>query len=231
VNLLYAAHVPASDGPYPTVLAIHGWGASAHDLLGLAPYLHGGKALVLCPQGEVTVPIGGGAAGYGWFQLVLSEPPDLVAFRRGADALRTFLDGAMKRYPIDPQRLVAMGFSQGGAMAYDLVLRDPGRFAGLAALSSWFPAELAATIPPRPEHEGLPVLVVHGTQDQLLDVERARQSREAVRPFGVALTYREFDMGHEIRPEALRLLVQWLDEKAFAPRPRPADTAAGGVLP
>jgi phospholipase/carboxylesterase len=230
VNLLHTAHVPAGDGPFPTVLAIHGWGASAHDLLGLAPYLHGGRALVLCPQGEFTVPIGGGMAGYGWFPLLLGAPPDVAAFRRGADALRAFLDRAMETYPIDPRRLVAMGFSQGGAMAYDLVLRDPSRFAGAAALSSWFPTELAATIPPHSEHEGLPVLVVHGTQDQLIAIDRARESRESVRGYGVALTYREFDMGHEIRPDALRLLVQWLDDKAFAPRARPV-AAGGDVLP
>ena len=101
-------------------------------------------------------------------------------------------------------------------MAYDLALRDPRRFAGLAALSSWFPGQLAETLPKLPEHEGFPVLVVHGTQDPMLEVERARESRELLRPFGVALTYREFDMGHEIRPEALRVIVKWLDEKAFA---------------
>jgi phospholipase/carboxylesterase len=218
MNLLHTAHIPAGDGPFPTVLAIHGWGASAHDLLGLAPLLHGGRALVLCPEGEVEVPIGGGMAGHGWFPLTLGGPPDVAAFRRGADALRAFLDAALERYPIDPKRLVALGFSQGGALAYDLVLREPTRFAGLAALSSWFPPELAAEIEKRPEHEGLPVLITHGTRDQLIGVERARESREAVRPYGVALTYRELEMGHEINPEALRLLVRWLDEKALALR-------------
>ena len=218
MNLLHTAHVPAGDGPFSTVLAIHGWGASAHDLLGLAPLLHGGRALVLCPEGEVEVPIGGGMVGHGWFPLTLNAPPDLPAFRRGADALRAFLDAALERYPIDPKRLVALGFSQGGALAYDLVLGDPARFAGLAALSAWFPREVAAEIEQKPEHEGLPVLILHGTHDQLLGVERARESREAVRPYGVALTYRELEMGHEINPEALRLLLRWLDEKALALR-------------
>jgi len=216
MDLLYAAHVPAGDGPFPTVIAIHGWGANAHDLLGLAPLLHGGRALVLCPQGQVKVPVGGGNYGYGWFQLIPGAPPDVAAFERAATSLRAFVDGAQARYPIDPQRIVPIGFSQGGTMAYDLALRDPGRFAGLAALSSWFPGQLAETLPKLPEHEGFPVLVVHGTQDPMLEVERARESRELLRPFGVALTYREFDMGHEIRPEALRVILKWLDEKAFA---------------
>ncbi len=218
MELLYAAHVPAGDGPFPMILALHGWGANAHDLLGLAPMLHGGRALVLCPQGPLALPIGGGAYGYGWFPLQPGAPPDIDAFRRGADALRAFVDGAVARYPVDPKKIVPIGFSQGGAMAYDLALRDPGRFAGVGALSSWFPELLAQDLPKNPALEGFPVLVVHGTQDTRLEVEKARESRELLRPFGVALTYREFEMGHEIRPEALRVVLKWLDEKALAVR-------------
>jgi phospholipase/carboxylesterase len=100
-------------------------------------------------------------------------------------------------------------------MAYELALREPTRFAGLAALSSWFPPPLVELLPKVPEHEGFPVLVLHGTRDDRIDVEMARQSRESLRPYGVAMTYREFDMGHEIRPDALRVFLQWLDEKAL----------------
>ncbi|HXO20967.1 MAG TPA: phospholipase [Thermoanaerobaculia bacterium] len=218
MDLLYAAHVPAGPGPFPTVLGLHGWGANAHDLLGLAPLIHGGGALVLCPQGPVAVPIGDGVYGYGWFPLIPGTPPDRDAFAHGAAALRAFLDEAEKRYPMDSAGIVPLGFSQGGAMAYDLALRDPARFAGLAALSSWLPEPLAEDIPKQAGHEGFPVLIIHGTRDPMLEVERGRESRELIRPYGVALTYREFDMGHEIRPDALRLLVGWLDDKAWKSR-------------
>lgn len=214
MDLLYTAHVPAGDGPFPTIIALHGWGASAHDLLGLAPAFFGGQALVLCPQGPVAVPFGGGQYGYGWFPLEPSLKLDPEEFRRGAGLLRSFLDQAERVFPIDPRRTIVLGFSQGGVMAYDLALRDPARFAGLVALSSWLPPALAETLEPKPEHQGLPALVLHGTQDTLLAVERGRESRELLRPFGVALTYREFEMAHEIRPEALRVVQRWLEEKA-----------------
>jgi phospholipase/carboxylesterase len=215
MNLLYTAHVPAGDGPFPVVIALHGWGAGAHDLLGLAPLLFDGQAVVICPQGQVAVPFGGGQYGYGWFPLRLGEQTDVEAFRRAADALKEFVDEALERYPIDPRRVVAAGFSQGGMMAYHLALSDPSHFAGLVALSSWFPAELAEELPPAPGHQGLPVLILHGTRDDRIGVEKARESREALRPYGVAMTYREFDMGHEIRPDALKVVLQWLKEKAL----------------
>jgi phospholipase/carboxylesterase len=215
MNLLYTAHVPAGDGPFPAIILLHGWGAGAHDLLGLAPLLFDGQAVVLCPQGQVAVPFGGGQYGYGWFPLRPGEATDVEGFRRAADALKEFVDGALERYPVDPRRVVAAGFSQGGMMAYHLALSDPSRFAGLVALSSWFPPPLVEELPKVPEHEGFPVLVLHGTRDDRIEVERARESREALRPYGVAMTYREFDMGHEIRPDALKVVLQWLKEKAL----------------
>ena len=215
-SLAYTAHVPSGEGPFPALIALHGWGANAHDLFGLAPEIHGGNAVVLCPQGSVRLNVGGGMMGYGWFPMVPGQMPDVDAFMASADTLRRFIEEALERFPIDPARVVLAGFSQGGIMAYELALRDPDRFAGLAALSSWFPEPLANLLPKLPGHEGFPVLVVHGTHDTGLPVERAREAREALRPYGVALMYREFDMGHEIRQDALRVILRWLDERAFA---------------
>jgi phospholipase/carboxylesterase len=104
-------------------------------------------------------------------------------------------------------------------MAFEWALSEPETVAGLVALSTWLPEELATAIGERPGQEELPVLVLHGTEDQMVDVDRARASRERLRDFGVQLMYRELTMGHEISREALRLIVRWLDEKPFAPRP------------
>jgi len=215
MDLLHTAHVPAGDGPFPTVIALHGWGASAHDLIGLAPILHGGEALVLCPQGPLVLQIAPGMAGYGWFPIASGRPPDPLEFARASRGLGEFIDQACARYPVDRRHVVLLGFSQGGVMAYDLFLRDPSRYAGLAALSSWLPADLARAVAPNEALKGRPVLVMHGTQDPMIPIERARESRDALLPFGLSLSYREFDMAHEISPDALRTLVGWLEDKVL----------------
>ena len=217
MELMHTAHVPAGEGPFPTVIALHGWGASAHDLLGLAPYLHGGEALVICPQGPVAFEAGPGQTGYGWFPITGGGPMDPAAFAEGRDALARFVDQALEQFPIDPRKLAVMGFSQGGVMAFDLVLRDPARFAGLAALSSWLPNDLANTIPESEGLENFPVLVQHGTEDPMIPVDRGRETRQRLTQMGVDLSYREYEMQHELRPESLRDLVAWLQDKVFQP--------------
>lgn len=211
------AHVPAGKGPFPTVVALHGWGANAHDLLGLAPFFLAGEALVLCPQGPVDVPVAPGVPGYGWFPISAGAPPDPAAFASAGQALERYLGEAERSYPIDSRKLVLLGFSQGGAMAYDLFLRQPERFAGLAALSSWLPPGVVERAAPGPALENRPVLVLHGRSDPMIDVARAVESRDRLIALGLAVRYREYEMGHEISPEALRELVGWLEDQLSSP--------------
>jgi len=215
MNLLHTIYEPAGDGPHPTILALHGWGASGMDLLGLAPYLAGGQFLVLCPQGRVEVDLGQ-MVGYGWFPLTAGAPPDAAALAAGVDDTRRFLDAALRRYPIDPHKLVVLGFSQGGVIAYALALSEPERFAGLVALSSWLPAPLVSTLPPR-AYDRLSTLVHHGSRDDLLEVSSGRESIEQLRRLQVPATYREFDIGHEISAESLTHLSEWLQDKILSP--------------
>jgi len=215
MHLLHTLYEPAGDGPHPTIFALHGWGANGMDLLGLAPYLGGGRFLVLCPQGRIEVPMGP-MVGYGWFPLTLGAPPDPAGFAAGVSDARRFVDAAVARYPVDPNKLVVLGFSQGGLVAYALALSDPQRFAALVALSSWLPEAVAQTLPPA-ARERLPTLVHHGSRDELIDVTRGRQSVERLRTLQVPVTYREFDMGHEISGASLTDLAGWLQEKVLSP--------------
>ena len=217
MKLLHTAHVPEGDGPFPTIIAIHGWGANALDLLGLAPILHGGHALVLCPQGPFGLadPKSRTVIGHGWFPITTGRPPDPLEFAQASGELREWVDEALAKYPVDRDHVVLLGFSQGGVMAYDLFLRDPTRFAGLAALSAWLPPELVPALAPSEALKGRPVLVMHGTADPMVPTDRAREARDLLLPLGLAVTLREFDMGHEISPEALRALLEWFEDKAF----------------
>ena len=62
-----------------------------------------------------------------------------MAFKSAIESLRAFIDQAVETYPVDRERLVVSGFSQGGLMAYELALREPRRFSGLVAMSTWLP--------------------------------------------------------------------------------------------
>lgn len=212
-TLTHATWVPAGSGPYPTIFAFHGFGSNALDLLGLAPRLLGGRALVIAPQGpeEVVLDAPGGArvVGNGWFPLTLASPPTPLSVARAVMAAREFVTGACARYDVDRRRTVALGFSQGGVIAYALALSDPARFRALVALSSWLPDDLARSMPAL-DRSGLATLVQHGTRDEVIAPSRGKSSAQKLRELGVPVTWREYEMGHEVSPQSLADLDAWL---------------------
>ena len=218
MDLAHTLYEPATAGPHPTIIALHGWGASAFDLMGLAPYLGGGQFQVICPQGPLEVPLGGeGAVGYGWFPLSAVQPAIDGPIEEAVALVERFLETAIARYAIHPRKLVVLGFSQGGVLAYRLALSAPRRFAGLVALSSWLPPQMLAQLPEADGRQELPTLVQHGSGDEIIAVARAQQSMEALRSLHVPVTYREYEMGHEISAESLADLSQWLEDKVRSP--------------
>ncbi len=217
MELIHTLYQPTGPGPFPTILTLHGRGANAFDLLGLAPYLCRGKFMMICPQGPLETPTGPNAVGYAWYPMSMGGPPNIDAILASQKKLRAFLDECVDSYPIDVRKLVLLGFSQGGGMAYSLALANPERFTALAVLSSWLPKELLPQLNIDDAVQSLPTLVQHGTQDSMIEVDRARSSVETLRQLNLPLTYREYEMGHEIRPRSLSDLSAWLEEKVLTP--------------
>ena len=97
-----------------------------------------------------------------------------------------------------------------------MALVEPRRLAALTVLSSWLPEELLARLSVPDSVQSLPTLVQHGSEDSMIEVGRARESIERLRQLRLPLTYREYDMGHEITPKSLTDLSAWLEEKVFS---------------
>jgi phospholipase/carboxylesterase len=216
MRLIHTVYEPAGDGPHPTLIAMHGFGASALDLLGLAPYIADGRFMVICPQGPMEVPIGP-TRGYAWFPIRMGASPDRTAIDDANRMVTELLNTALQKYPVDRKKLVVLGFSQGGMMAYRLAVRNPSKFAALVALSTFFPPDLKDEVNDAAALEALPTLVQHGRADEMIEITRARASVETLRSLKVPLTFREYDCGHEITAEGLQDLSSFLTEKVLEP--------------
>jgi phospholipase/carboxylesterase len=216
MRLVHAAYEPAGEGPFPTIFAMHGWGSNAMDLQGLAPFIANGRFLVICPQGPFEVEIGA-INGYGWYQMRPGSHPDEEKVDAAVEQLGTFIEEASARYPVDKRKTVALGFSQGGMMAYNLAMRWPERFAALVGISTAFPDFLVDRVTNHEAIQQLPTLVQHGRADEMLEIARARKSIETLRELKVPVTFREYDCGHEVTADGVRDLSSFLVEKVVEP--------------
>ncbi len=206
--LIHAVAHPGGDDLQPTLIALHGYGAHAQDLLGLQPALAGGRLLMLCPQAPHSIEVG--YPGYSWSVAPPGGGGNADGIAAAAEAVLTFIESATRRYPIDPTRIALLGFSQGGMVATRIALQAPERFAGLALLSTRTAERSVGTLTPATGAERLPVLVQHGERDQQIAVEEGRATLDRLRALGLDATYQEYPMGHEVSSRSAADLSTWL---------------------
>jgi phospholipase/carboxylesterase len=214
MKLVHATYEPAGEGPFPTIFAMHGWGSNAMDLHGLAPFIAEGQFLVICPQGAIDVEIGA-INGYGWYETYPGAKADEEKVDAAVAQLAAFINEACQRYPVDRTKIVVVGFSQGGMMAYNLAVRWPKRFAALAGIATAFPEWLADRATDREAFSQLPTLIEHGRADEAISMKRARKTQETLRELGFPVTFKDYDCGHEVAADGVRDLSAFLTEKVL----------------
>ena len=204
-GLRYIAVEPEGEtADAPLVVAMHGRGSSAEDLAGLAPMLDPGWRYAF-PQAPLTLDLGG-FTGYSWYEPIPAAPERMATAR---EALVAFLAAVHARTGIPPARTALAGFSQGAVMTLDVGLRAPEHYAALIGMSGYLAEadDLAAHLAGRRDQ---PVLLVHGTRDQVLPVTLAQRARRFLEANGLAPDYHEFAMAHEVSGESLQVVGDFL---------------------
>ena len=214
IDVLPTTTVGDPDAPLVVVM-LHGFMMTPQDLSPFAGSI-GVPALWLFPEGHVAARPSGrawwdidpdvrsAALAIGPRDFAHQSPPDLP---RARDVMARYLDAAATLAGDRP--LVVGGFSQGGMLITDLLVRAPRPVGGLILLSS---SRIAvAEWPPLSDRlKGLPALVSHGRADPDLAFTTGEALRDAVTAAGAAVTWVPFDGGHEIPLLVWRRVRQFL---------------------
>ena len=196
---------------YPAIVLLHGYGASMTDLVDLSPKFDRTGYLYFFPNAPIPIPIGPGMTGYAWTPSRGSADAHTAerAAERAEELLVGFYDEIAERHGVTDGGIVMGGFSQGGTMTYRFGLPRPDKFVGLVILSGSVPNPDG--LPSRlPEFRDQPVFVAHGTQDEMIGIQAARDSREFLASNGYEPAYHEYHMGHAINDEVMADLGSWL---------------------
>jgi phospholipase/carboxylesterase len=190
------------------LVLLHGWGANAQDVAGLIEAINMISIPFqgLLPDAPFDHPmVPGGKQWYGF-------PPD-YDFRSPHDfdsqgdllhsrqQLKAWMESLPEKTGIPLEKTIMGGFSQGGAMTLDVGLQIP--LAAMLILSGYSHAPIGPCVSPRP------VLVIHGRQDPVVPLSKALDTKAQLAQQGIDVTYQEFDMGHEVSLDALRVASQF----------------------
>jgi phospholipase/carboxylesterase len=195
-------HRAGTDRSGPLVILVHGRAGNA-QVMWAFDRLIPAQATVVSFEAFLEDPLG----GFSWWYMD-SKDPVRPAILRARDRLCYAIERYVEIENIRPSKRVAMGFSQGSVLLSAALLTGKLSLEGLGILAGVaFEGEEPPVINGRPR-----ILIAHGTQDEVLTVDRARAGAQRLRMLGLDVTYVEEEVGHKVGVQGTRALKEWLAE-------------------
>jgi phospholipase/carboxylesterase len=196
------------------VIWLHGLGANGHDFEPIVPDLGLPQTLsvrfVFPHAPAIPVTINNGMKMPAWYDILemnLERRVDEAQLIGSANAVGDLIAREIER-GISSEKIVIAGFSQGGAVGFQLALTYPQRLAGLLALSTYFATR--RSIVPHPNNAKLPIAIQHGQYDQMVPETMGRLSAEVLTEWGHPVEYKTYPMEHAVCPPQIKDIGQWL---------------------
>jgi phospholipase/carboxylesterase len=206
-----------------SVLWLHGLGADGHDFAPIVPELvrpdWPGIRFVFPHAPVRPVTINGGVPMRAWYDIKSLSADDRADEEGVRESMRE-VDALIARERdrgVPAERLLLVGFSQGGAMALASGLRREAPVAGIAALSAYLPLGSTTAAEMTAGGKATPVFMAHGTQDPVVAPAWGSRSRDAMKALGVQVEWRTYPMPHSVHPQEVRDLGDWMEAR-FAQR-------------
>jgi len=212
-ELLETIEIETGPTPRAAIIWLHGLGADGHDFEPIVPELSLPPATAVrfvFPHAPVqAVTINGGARMRAWYDIGHDGRQDAEGIRASQSRVETLIARERGR-GIVARNIVLAGFSQGGAIALQTVLRHAERLAGILALSTYLPLDDTLEQEASAAARNLPILMAHGTQDPLIALARAAQSRDRLIALGYHVEWHEYRMPHSVCAEEIADISRWL---------------------
>ena len=196
-----------------SIIWMHGLGASAHDFVDMPRLISRPGTRWIFPNAPVRpVTLNNGWRMPSWFDIRFlgggsgvsgRECPDEA--QESAELIVALMEAEHAR-GIPYNRMILVGFSQGGAMSLYTGCRFPETIAGMVCMSGYliFPEvhmEACAE-----SNRQTPILICHGTRDDMVPLASGERTVEYLRENGWPVEFEQYPMFHEVcMPEIARV--------------------------
>jgi predicted peptidase len=125
------------------------------------------------------------------------------------------IDQVALRWHVDRQRILLMGCSMGGNGTWGFGSHCAELFAALAPMSGFW-ADFQGF--PMQNLVDKPIYVLHGTKDEVVPIDGARQAVAKLKELGGSALVREPDCGHQLPTEEISAVATWLLQQPRNPQ-------------
>jgi phospholipase/carboxylesterase len=193
--------LPAEDNASTeTLVVLHGTGGDENDLIGIGQTIAPG-ATILSPRGNV---LENGAPRF--FKRLAEGVFDPKEVRSRAEELASFIRAAISKYSLNPERIFAMGYSNGANIASTVMLIDPELLRGAIL----FRPMLVLETDGRSDLSGRGVFISAGERDPIVPVKSVERLVELFEAAHADVTLEWQQAGHSLLPSEVRAATDWL---------------------
>jgi phospholipase/carboxylesterase len=192
----------------PLLILLHGVGSNEEDMFSFADRLPG-KFLVVSARAPITLSPG----SFAWFHVDLSTGKRIINSDEAENSRQLiiqFVNELKNEHPFDENNVFLIGFSQGAIMSYSVALTRPDLIKGIAIMSGRLLEEVKPKIASDTRINKLKIFISHGTQDNTLNIQFARDAKAFLSPKIDSIEYHEYSDGHTINSQMLSDLILWL---------------------
>jgi len=201
-----AIEICGTANPIGSVIWLHGLGADGNDFVPLVKMLDLPMLRFILPHAPYRkVTINNGyemRAWYDLFGLTVGSREDEAGITETQTTIEQYIQDELHR-GISNNKIVIAGFSQGGAIALHTALRYQQPLAGVIALSTYLPLKSTFATQKSPQNQQTPILMAHGTDDDVISIETSRLSLLALQTEQYAVAWHEYPMAHSVSIEEI----------------------------
>lgn len=188
------------------MIMIHGRGASAESIVGLADELnHNNEVTFLAPQ----------ANGFAWYPYSFLAPTEQnqPGLNSGLQAIFDLIVNIEKE-GISKDNIFILGFSQGACLATEFVARHPGKYAGVIALSGGLIGDTVNSTNYFGDLKQTPIFLGCSDIDPHIPKERVDETQQVFKGIGGKVTKKIYPgMGHLVNEEEIMHIQELLNLK------------------
>jgi len=216
-KLLDSVEILTAEPHEYTVIWLHGLGASGHDFEPIVPELNllqRPGVRFLFPHAPIRpITVNGGAAMRGWYDITSldfgSRQQDVEGIQASATMVQELIEHEIE-HGTPASHIILAGFSQGGAIALYEGLTGKHTLGGIMALSTYMPIQELALPLIKDAHKHVPLYMAHGEHDDVIHIQHAEQSRDALQAVGINVEWHSYAMPHSVSADEVIDIETWL---------------------
>ena len=208
--------VETANNPNYVIIWLHGLGADGNDFVPivneLKPFCKKPTRFIFPHAPERSISINNGYIMRAWYDILYPDidiHQDEAGIGSSQQAIDNLITREMRRGVI-PKHIVLAGFSQGGAMALHVGLRQSDQLAGIIALSCYLLGTDSFTSETSVANAKTPVFLAHGTYDAVIPLRLATDSRNKLLAASYAVSWHEYPMAHSVCSQEVVDIGNWL---------------------